>query len=147
MVDPPEGRTARRCAKLVELPYEILKPEGPEPREATVEITVLEDAWGTPLEVHLGGPDLFLRIEETYRIAPMASDDPAQRSAAAARAVAFVRRAFGKAVSDAESCARPAQGPAALRLACEGMQVEVFAASTLGEDDLVVMVPVAQTEK
>jgi hypothetical protein len=143
ILEPAQGRAARRCAKLLELPYEILKPEGPEPREATVEITVLEDAFGTPLEATLGGPDLFLRLEETYRIVPMASDDPAQRAAAAARAAAFVRRVFAHAVSDGERCARPAQGPAAVRLACEGMQVEVFPASTPGEDDTIVMVPVA----
>jgi hypothetical protein len=144
LLDPPQGQTARRCAKLLELPYEIQKPEGSEPREATVEIAVLEDAFGTPLEATLGGPDLFLRLEETYRIVPMVSDDAAHRSAAATRAVAFVKRAFGKAVSDAETCARPAQGPASLRLACEGMQVEVFPAPAPGQDDLIVMVPVAQ---
>jgi hypothetical protein len=53
-----------------------------------------------------------------------------------------VRRVFAKAVSSAANCVRPTEPPAALRLACEGVQVEVFPAAVRGEDDLIVIVPV-----
>lgn len=137
--DPAAARAARRCAKLIELPYEVEGPGGHEPREATLEVTVLEDAFGAPLEVTLGGPELFLRLEETYRIRPAGSDD---RAAAGARAAAFVRRAFARTVSDARACAQPVQPPAALRLGCDGIQIEVFPTAVAGEDDLIVIVPV-----
>ena len=142
LLDPPTPPTARRCAKLLEIPYEIMGPEGREPREATLEITVLEDAFGAPLEVTLGGPDLFLRLEETYRIRPTGAED---RAAAGVRAAAFVRRAFSQDVSAAAACVHPAQAPAALRLACEGVQVEVFPTEVPGEDDTIVIVPVPTT--
>jgi hypothetical protein len=137
--EPPERSAALRCAKLLELDYEVEGATEHEAREATLEIAVLEDAFGAPLEVSLGGPDLFLRLEETYRIKP--AGEP-ERAAAAERAAAFVRRVFAKAVSSAAACVRPVEPPAALRLACEGVQVEVFPAAVRGEDDLIVIVPV-----
>jgi hypothetical protein len=143
LLEPPDGATARRCAKLLELPYEVEGSSGFEPREATLEVTLRQDAFGAPLEVTLGGPDLFLRLEETYRIKPIAPDDPGQRAVATARAAAFVGKTFAHVVSDAASCTRPAQPPAALRLACEGVQVEVFPAPAPGEDDTIVIVPLA----
>ncbi len=53
-----------------------------------------------------------------------------------------MRRAFAHDVSDADACTHPAQPPAALRLACKGVQVEVFSATAPGADDLIVIVPV-----
>jgi hypothetical protein len=139
LLQAPDRKADRRCTKLLELDYEVEGATEREPREATLEISVLEDAFGVPLEVTLGGPDLFLRLEETYRIKPAGE---AERAAAGARAAAFVRRAFAKDVSSAEDCVRPTEPPAALRLACEGLQVEVFPAAAPGEDDLIVIVPV-----
>jgi hypothetical protein len=139
LLDPPERGASRRCTKLLELPYEVFGAAGPEPREATLEITVLEDALGAPLEVTFSGPELFLRLEETYRIKPTSAED---RAAAGVRAAAFVQRAFSKDVSPEADCVQPAQPPAALRLACQGVQVEVFPTALPGEDDLVVIVPV-----
>jgi hypothetical protein len=147
MFDPPHGTTARRCVKLIELPYEVDGPHGPEAREATVELTLLEGADGIPREVDIAGPDLFVRLEETYRIKPIPPDDPALRKAAADRATALVKRVFDRVVSDAASCVAPAQRPAALRLACEGLQVEVFPTSTPGEDDLITVVPIARAAR
>ncbi len=141
LLDVPEGVTARRCAKLMELSYEVEGPRGFEPREAILEVTLRQDALGAPLEATLGGPDLFLRLEETYRVKPIAPDDPGQRAVATARAASFVARTFAHVVSDAASCTHKADPPAALRLACEGVQVEVFPAPAPGEDDLIVIVP------
>jgi hypothetical protein len=140
---PAEGSPAvRRCAKLLELPYQVEGPRESEGREATLEIAVVEDAFGTPLEVTLGGPDLFLRLEETYRVKPLATGDAGERGAAVARAVTFVDRAFSGAVDDPESCARPVRPPLALRLACKGVRVDVLPAAAPGEDDRIVVAPV-----
>ena len=146
-VDPPPTSAqaaSRRCTKLLELPYEVEGKVGTESREATMEVTVLEDGFGTPLEVTIAGPDLFLRLEETYRVKALAPDDAAQRKTAASRAVTLVKRAFGRVVSSADACTQIAQAPAALRLACEGVQVEVFPTPTPGGDDLIVIVPVVK---
>jgi hypothetical protein len=146
LLDPPQtvglGTAARRCAKLLELSYQVEGAHELEAREATLEIAVVQDASGTPLEVTLGGPDLFLRLEETYRVKPLATGDAEQRRAAVTRAVAFVDRAFSGAVGDAESCERPVLPPLARRLACEGVRVDVLPAASPGEDDRIVVAPV-----
>jgi hypothetical protein len=139
--EAPAPSAPRRCAKLLELAYDVEGPRGPDPREATLEITVLERADGTPVEVTLGGPDLFLRLEETYRVKPIAPDDAEQRAAANARAVTFVSRVFSNAVSEAGPCAQPVLPPLTLRLACEGVRVDVRPAASPGEDDRIVIAP------
>jgi hypothetical protein len=141
LLDPPEGPVSRRCAKLVELPYEVEGPQGAEPREATLEITVIEGPSHAPIEVDLAGPDLFLRLEETFRVKAIATDDAAQRAAANARAVTFVRRVFGDAVSAATSCEQSVQPPLSLRLACGGVLVDVIPATSPGDDDRVIVTP------
>jgi hypothetical protein len=139
--DPPEGAVARRCVKLLELPFLVQAERGEEPHEATVEITLAQDERGVPLEATLGGPDLFVRYEETHRVKPIAPGDTAQRAAAVTRAVEEVSAVFAQAVSDSPSCRRrPAPGTA-LELACSGMRVTVAAAKAAGEDDRVVIRP------
>jgi hypothetical protein len=141
LLDPPEGAAARRCAKLVELPYAVEGERGSEAREATVEITLVQDARGVPVEATIGGPDLFLRLEETYRVKAVPPDDPAQRAAAAARAGALVKDAFVHAVSDDPACVRRAAAPAALEMRCLGINVTVRPSSAPGTDDQIVIVP------
>jgi hypothetical protein len=140
LLDPPQGPAARRCAKLFELAYEVDGPHGSEPREATFEITLLENEKGVPILVTLGGPDLFLRLEETYRVKPMSRDDDVQRTASAARVVSLVNRVFSSEVS-AEDCARAVSPPLLLRLACEGVRADVVPAAAPGEDDRIVVAP------
>ncbi len=143
LLDPPEGAVSRRCAKLIELPYEVEGPKGAEPREAMLEVTVLEGASRAPIEVDLAGPNLFLRLEETHRIKAFAPDDATMRAAANARAVASVRRAFGLAVSSDPSCEQPVKPPLALRLACGGVVVDVIPSATVGDDDRIIITPLS----
>jgi len=49
----PEG-ASRRCAKLIELPYSVRVNGVNEPRQATVEIIVIQDAEGRPLKRSFG---------------------------------------------------------------------------------------------
>ena len=139
-LDPPRGAVARRCKKLVELQYEVDGMLGPEPREATIEIAMIENAAGVPLRVTVGGPDLFLRVEETYRIKPIAPDDKAGRAAGAARVVDLMSKVWASEVS-AEDCKQPVLPPTLLEVACEGMRAEVVQAEAPGEDDRIVIAP------
>ncbi|MFT3771903.1 MAG: hypothetical protein QM820_41370 [Minicystis sp.] len=140
-IEPAEGAVARRCAKLIELPYRVEVERGTEPREATIEITIAEDARGVPLEASIGGPDFFLRLEETYRVKPIAPGDTAQRTAAITRAASLVKAAFGAVVSEDPSCKRRPSPPAVLDLACAGVRVTVSAAAAPGEDDRILIRP------
>jgi hypothetical protein len=141
LVDPPEGAVARRCTKLTGLPYSVQVERGLEAREATVEITVIQDPRGVPIEATVSGPDLFVRLEETYRVKPVVTGDAEQRAAATARAVEMVRAAFSQAVSAAPSCARKIKAPTVLELGCDGVLVSVRAGAAPGDDDRIVIAP------
>jgi hypothetical protein len=141
-IDPPEGAAAHRCAKLVELPYAVEGPNGPEEREATMQIDVVLDLDGTPIEVTLGGPELFLRIEETFRVKPLDGADGASRAAAIARVGQIVTAVFDRVVSESPACRRKAQPPVTLELACNGVGVAVRASAAPGDDDRIVVNPV-----
>ena len=136
---PPE--IAGHLAKLLELPYSVEGERGAEPREATIEVSIAEDARGVPLEASIGGPDLFLRLEETHRVKPVTPGDTAQRAAAITRVVDLVKAAFAARVSADPACRRRPSPPAVLDLACNGVSVTVTAAAAPGEDDRVVISP------
>lgn len=141
LLDPPEGAVARRCAKLTGLPYSVQVERGLEPREATLEIVVLQDPRGVPIEATVSGPDLFVRLEETYRVKPVVTGDAVQRAAATARAAELVKAAFAKAVSSAPSCVRRIKPPTVIELGCEGVLVSVRAGAAPGDDDRIVIAP------
>jgi hypothetical protein len=142
-IDPPEGAAAHRCAKLVELPYVVEGKEGPEPREATMEIDVVLDTDGAPIEVTLGGPDLFLRLLETYRVKPFDTGDVEARAAATAQAGTMVKAVFDRVASEAPACRKKPEPPVTLELACAGVGVSVRAAAAPGEDDRIIVSPVS----
>jgi hypothetical protein len=134
-------RGVRRCVKILGLPYVVATAKGSEPREATLEIAVIEDASGTPVEATLGGPDLFARIEETHRVRSIGPDDVEERTAAFVRMAETVRAVFAGGVSPDPACKRAAAPPAFLVLACAGVRVSIRAAAAPGEDDQVVIAP------
>lgn len=134
----PEG--SFRCAKVLSLPYAVTGAQGSEPREATVEIAVVEDFSGRPLHAIVGGPDLFLRLEEARSVRAQGADDAAARVAGIARAVEIAGAAFRAKVSGA-ACRREPVAPVVLDLGCEGVALRVRAAVEEGEDDQIVISP------
>lgn len=134
----PRG-AARRCSKLLELPYAVVVDGRSEAREATLEITLFQDAEGRPVEVRLGGPDFFLRLEETFTIRALPRGEPEPRIAAMARAAEIVRHALAEAVPAGSQCKRPPAAPIFLDLACAGLHVSARTAVAEGEDDLILI--------
>ena len=135
----PPPRAARRCAKLLELPYSVVVAGLPEAREATLEITVFQDLEGRPIEARIGGPDLFLRVEETFTIRALPRGEPEPRIAAMARAAEILRGAFFDAVPAGGQCKRPPAAPIFLDLACSGLHVSARSAVLEGEDDVILI--------
>ncbi|WP_437932239.1 hypothetical protein WMF37_24300 [Sorangium sp. So ce291] len=135
---PADGRAgpgAVVCAKRVELPF-VVNAEGESaPRAAELEVAVLEDAAGRPIEVALRGPDLFTRLEEARSAREVAPDDAAGRVGGIALAVELSRGAFAARVSGDLSCNREAESPVVLHLECEGARLVARAASDAGEED------------
>ncbi len=141
--DELRGGAEMRCAKLFELPYEVSNGEGTEERQATVEVILVEDARGRPRRVTIGGPDLFVRLEETFSGRAVALGDPSGRAAGVSRVTELVRRAFSARVSDDPTCRKRTRAPRVLELACSGMRVVVEAALDSAEDDRIVIGPMA----
>lgn len=139
--DPPDGGIARRCVKLLSLPYTVEADHGLEPREATLEITLAQDPRGVPLEAFLAGPDLFSRLEETHRVKPLPADDTALRAQAVSRAVDGARAIFAQAVDDKPACRKKPTPPTVMELACGGVRLTALPGTKPGEDDRLEIRP------
>ncbi len=127
---------ARRCSKLMELPYTVAADEGPLELQATLEIVLIQSADGKPVLVTIGGPDLFLRMEETFKGRAIPVDDKAAHLSGASRVVDIMKRVFSRHVSEDPACKGQARAPAILNLGCSGFRVTVRKGSE-GEDDLI----------
>ena len=131
------------CAKVLSLPYAVAGEGGSEPREATVEIAIVEDLAGRPLSATLGGPDLFLRLEEARSVRSLDADDAAAEIRGMSLAVELAGAAFRERVQADRACRREPVAPVVLDLACGGVSLRVIAAVEAGEDDRIVITPLA----
>lgn len=139
--EEPTAGYARRCWKLLELPYTVTTDAGPEEREATIEIAVLEDAAGRPLRVTIGGPDLFVRLEETSSARAIDLEDAARRTTAASKSAELIERAVQKLLEPGPDCRRPPTSTILVHFACKGMRVSARRASQSDEDDVITITP------
>lgn len=139
--DGAPGGGVRRCAKILELPYLVTTGEGSEERQATVEIVLLQDAHGRPRELTIGGPDLFVRLEEIMSGRAIPAGDGAGRAASVSRAVELVRREFLSRVSDDPACKKRVRAPDLLALECGGVRAVVRGALEATDDDRIILGP------
>lgn len=133
----PKG-AARRCAKLLQLDYRATEEGEAQERQALVEIAVWQDEAGRPLEVTIGGPELFLRLDETVTARGAVATDPEAKLRGAERAVEIAQKVFGERVGADPSC-KKASDSDVLRLACKGVELRVLAGALDGEDDRFVV--------
>jgi len=140
-VDDAKNTAPRLCVKLLEETYEATNGETLEERQATLEIAVAQDVTGRPRKVILGGPDFFVRLEETFGGRTIAPDDSRGRAAGVSRATDIVRREFGATVSDDPACRKRPKEPAVMELQCKGLHVIVEAALDVASDDRIVIEP------
>jgi hypothetical protein len=139
--DEPSTDAPRICVKLLEETYEATNGEALEERQATVEVSVAQDVTGRPRRVTIGGPDLFVRLEETFGGHTIASDDSSGRAAGVSRATDVVRREFAGAISDDPACRQRPKGASVMDLRCNGLHVSVEAALDAASDDRIVIEP------
>lgn len=142
----PEGDDApklpagavRRCTKLLQLDYRAADGGKQEERQALVEIAIAMDEAGRPIEVSIGGPDLYLRLQETVTARAASASDPEAKLAGAELAVEIAHAAFASALGDTKSCKKTADADV-LRLSCKGVTLRVLASALDGEDDRFVI--------
>lgn len=139
------GEGEVRCRKSFDRAFEVLEDGEPSAREATVELVVVEDRAGRPLEISLGGPDLFARLAEAKSARPIAPNDRETRAKAAREVADLVARAFlavgGRELS---RCKRDPVAPTVLTLACDGVSVIVRPGATPADPDVVLVTPLAE---
>lgn len=140
-VEEPKTDVTRICVKLLEKVYEATNGEGLEERQATVEVAVSQDANGRPRKVSIGGPDLFVRLEETFGGRTIAPDDTRGRALGVSRATDVLRREFSVNVSDDPACRKRPTGTAVMELRCKGIRATVEAALDAANDDRIVIEP------
>lgn len=141
--EPDKLAPFRNCVKLYEESYEATNGTALEEREAVMEVAVEQDLMGRPRKVTLGGPDLFVRLEEMFGGRTIAPGDPSGRAAAVSRATGIVRREFADKISDDPNCRKRPNGAAVMDLQCSGLHVTVEAALEASTDDRIVIEPSA----
>lgn len=142
----PEGPEAprapaggvRRCTKLLQLDYRAMEGGDAQERQALVEIAMWQDEEGRPVEVSIGGPDLFLRLQETVTARAASATDPEAKLQGAERAVEVAQEAFDSVMGREKTCKKTADNDV-LRLSCKGMTLRVLAGALDGEDDRFVL--------
>lgn len=134
-VDKPRARCVDdRCAKLVELPFEL--PGGEMGDRVMMFEVVLLLREAVVVEARLEGPGMFSRLYEAAKLKPVAHDDPAARDQAVQYAVEFIGGA-AEARLPAERCRVESAAPVVLKRACDGWSLEVIAAAIPADDDVV----------
>jgi hypothetical protein len=139
--DPPKAGIARRCDKTLDLPYVIPVKRKWEDRELVFSVTLEMDAHDVPVRAAVSGPDLFARLEETWRKDAVDRDDLSSRIDAVERAVDVVGGAFEAQVSVAPDCQREVAAPDVVHLACAGIDVVATLGGGDDGDDVVVVTP------
>jgi len=134
-IDKPRARCVDdRCAKLVELPFEL--PGGEVGERVMMFEVVLHLREAVVAEARLEGPGMFSRLFEAARLEPVTHDDAAARERAVAYAVDFIGGA-AEARLPAARCRVESSPPVALKRACDGWSLEVIAPANPAEDDVV----------
>ncbi len=139
ILEPPAAGVARRCTKLLSLPYVIPFERSYEERELTFEVRIDMDAREVPRVVVLSGPDLFARLEETYAKDSVAKTDLASRIDAVERAVDVVSGAFEAEVSADPKCSQDVAAPDVVHLRCHGIDVVATLGGGAEGDDVVTI--------
>jgi hypothetical protein len=127
----------RTCRKLIERPYTLPGTEGLDERQATLEIVIVEDAWGRPREAAIRGPELFARLEEARSIREVPPGDAKARAKASAEAAKLVEAKAGARVDGGAGCTRAGEAD----LVCGGVRVIVRPGATGADDDRIEIRP------
>lgn len=140
-IDASEGQPpshARRCAKILELPFTVPVAGVPEERQITLEIVMIQDAFGTPVELTFQGPALFARAFEAASVASVPADDTQAKARAFA---AYVTRLRTDALhgADASACSEEGDGKTGYRKRCGGLLLRVLPSPGGAADDRVVL--------
>jgi hypothetical protein len=128
------------CTKTVDVGYAIPDGKVQSPREAIYDVGLslvkggVSAGWVT-------GPDLFTRLGEAVRVAAVAPTDWVGRAEAIGQTASLLAVAV-EPVLPAARCTAEAVSPVVLHRKCDGLELRVVAALSLGEEDRIEVTPV-----
>lgn len=137
-IDKPRARCVDdRCAKLVELPFELPGGNDLAKRVMLFEVVVmLRD--GVVVEARIEGPGLFSRLFEASKLESVSHDDTKARSRAIRFAADFVSGAAESRLPSSR-CSVPFDPPEVMKRSCDGWYLHAAAAEDPASDDVIVI--------
>ncbi len=139
-LDEPAARCKTgHCVKQLSFPYAI--PDGGRlrARRALLDVELRLEEGGVAAAT-IRGPELFSRIAEAESVRPIRPTDSLARAEAIATVTTLVAGAL-EATHPQTDCAAETVAPVVLARQCRGLRIEVRAAPTAEQDDLVVVAP------
>jgi len=135
--DPRPTCTRGTCFKIEAYPYELPIDGKLESFVCALEVKLRLER-GVLVEVELGGPDLFARLFEAHQARPVAADDVRDREGALGWLVELTSGAAARRL-DPHRCAVMPVPPAVLVRHCDGLRLEIIAATGPKSPDRVVI--------
>jgi hypothetical protein len=129
------------CIKTVSQPYDIPEGKTQSSRVAVYDVGLRLDHGGVQ-GAWITGPDLFTRLGEAVRVAAVPETDLVARAEAIGQATQLIALSVER-VLPAARCSAEAVSPVVLHRACDGVDLQVVSAVNLGEEDRVIVEPVA----
>lgn len=129
------------CSKTVMVSYDVPEGKAQSERQAIYDVGLGLEKGGVRA-AFITGPELFTRLGESVRVAAVSPSDLLGRMEAIGQAVQVLALAV-EPVLPASRCAAESVSPVVLRRQCDGVDFRVISALDLGEEDRIVIEPLA----
>ncbi len=140
-LEKPVAHCVRQlCKKTLSISYAIPSHKKLAPREAIFDVMLRLDEQGQVTRAVITGPGLFSRVGEAVQLGPVTPDSPSARAEAIGRSVQVVSSAVAHAMPSTR-CGRAAVSPVVLERQCDGVRLEMIAATDPAQEDRIVVVP------
>jgi hypothetical protein len=130
------------CSKIVTVRYAVPEGKAQSPREALYEVGLKLERGGVR-GAWISGPELFARLGEAVGVRAVSSDSFVARAEAIGQSTSLVALAV-EPLMPAARCAAESVSPVVLRRACDGVELRVVIGLDLGEEDRIVVDPIAK---
>jgi hypothetical protein len=139
-LSPPEAVcTETTCQKTLVFDYAVPDGKRQSAREALVDVGLeLDD--GAVARGWVKGPELFTRLGEAMRVAAIPSGDWLARAEAIGQTAQLVALGIEPQMPSSR-CAREAVSPVVLLRICDGIELRVVSAMSLGQEDTITIGP------
>ncbi len=145
-LESPEGRCqGSRCVKTLGLSYAIPDSGRLRARKAVFDIVLQLDRGGVA-SAGMTGPELWSRVGEAAGLDAVKPDDALVRVEAIARSVQIVAGAIEPVLPD-QRCHVDAVGALVLARQCDGVRLEMLAATEPTQEDRITVAPVAEAHE